>query len=59
MNMFIIASAGAKPLDPSVDLARACISAATMLAGFALGVVGVSMIGILFPPNDHTPRGAG
>ena len=28
-------------------------------AGFALGVVGVSMIGILFPPDDHAPRGAG
>ncbi len=27
-------------------------------AGFALGVAGVSMIGILFPPDDHTPRGS-
>ena len=28
-------------------------------AGFALGVVGVSMIGMLFPPDDRTPRGQG
>ena len=30
-----------------------------VLAGGSFGVVGVSIIGMLFPPDDHRPRGAG
>jgi hypothetical protein len=30
-----------------------------MISGGAFGVVALSMVGMLFPPNDHRPRGAG
>ncbi len=30
-----------------------------MLLGGGFGVVAISMVGMLFPPNDHRPRGAG
>lgn len=30
-----------------------------MLSGGAFGVIAISMIGMLFPPNDQRPRGAG
>jgi len=30
-----------------------------VLAGGSFGVVGISIVGMLFPPDDHRPRGAG
>jgi hypothetical protein len=30
-----------------------------MLAGGGFGVVGIAIVGMLFPPSDHRPRGAG
>jgi hypothetical protein len=30
-----------------------------MLLGGGFGVIAIAMVGMLFPPNDHRPRGAG